>query len=171
MKTENPVSDFNGTKIATIYFDGRIEVVREIYFECSSCGLCCKTNRIPVRERDIQRIQEHGYEIDQLFEEISPVFIPSKNAEGSFIKAYILRKKPFVHTCIFLDENNMCEIHEYKPLACRIYPFALRKEGENSVAVIVHPNSICPSIEFDVTKERSNTYEAAEYLYSVIDLE
>ncbi len=157
--------DNAGLEIARIFLDtNEIEVIRHIHFECTNCGLCCKANRIPLREEDIERLQEQGYELDQLFEEISPVLISSQNIDGNFIKAYILRKKPFSNECIFLDENNMCKVHEFKPLACRIYPFAIRKETDSTVLVIIHPHSVCPAIEVDVGKDRSNTLQIAQEL-------
>jgi len=171
MKDNEYDQENSGTKVARIYLNGKVEVLRNIHFSCSSCGLCCRLNRIPVREEDILRFQEHGFELDQLLNDLSPVLIPSKNVEGNFIKAYILRKKPFVNECIFLDDNNHCRVHEFKPLACRLYPFALRREDDETVIMQIHSKSVCPSVKLDVSEEESNTLELAKQMYELFDLE
>ncbi len=160
----------SGTIIAKIKDDNKIEVVRDIFFECNNCALCCKINEIPVIEKDITRILDHGYELDQFLKELSPVLIRSHQKKDSFIKAYFLKKKPFVKECVFLDEDEKCKIHKYKPLSCSIYPFAVRKDDE-SLLVIVHPKSVCASIDTDVNKEKSNTKKTVENLLSFEFLE
>ncbi|MHA1685376.1 MAG: YkgJ family cysteine cluster protein [Candidatus Heimdallarchaeaceae archaeon] len=156
--------------IASVDEKGQITVLRHIYFQCTGCAECCIANRIPVTEKDLLRMQENGIEFDQALEEMSPVLIPSNNVEDSFVKAYILRKKPFVNECVFLDEEKKCKIHEFKPLACRIYPFAVRiRKGK--IVVLVHPHSVCKFIHLDVPEEESNTLEIVEYLLSLKDLE
>ena len=164
------MDDHSDTIIAKIKDNNKIEVVRDIFFECNNCALCCKINEIPVIEKDITRILDHGFELDQFLKELSPVLIRSHQKKDSFIKAYILKKKPFVKECVFLDENEKCKIHKYKPLSCCIYPFAVRK-GDEGLLVIVHPKSVCASIDMDVNKKKSNTKKIVEFLLSLEFLE
>ncbi|MCK4845356.1 MAG: YkgJ family cysteine cluster protein [Candidatus Heimdallarchaeota archaeon] len=164
------MDEHSDTIIAKIKDNNKIEVVRDIFFECNNCALCCKVSEIPVIEKDITRILDHGYELDQFLKELSPVLIRSHQKKDSFIKAYILKKKPFVKECVFLDENERCKIHKYKPLSCSIYPFAVRK-GDEGLLVIVHPKSVCASIDMDVNKKKSNTKKIVELLLSLEFLE
>ena len=160
--------DISGTIIATVNEHGEIDVVRHIYFKCTSCTECCKLNNIPVTEPDIRLMQDNGIEIDQMLEELSPVLIANRNLEkNGFIKAYILRKKPFVNECVFLDEEGLCKVHKFKPLTCQLYPFSVKK-NENKLYVIVHPKNICEFIELDVEESRSNTIEITEELLATL---
>lgn len=156
--------------IASVDEKGQITVLRHIYFQCTGCAECCIANRIPVTEKDLLRMQENGIEFDQALEEMSPVLIPSNNVEDSFVKAYILRKKPFVNECVFLNEEKKCKIHEFKPLACCTYPFAVRIR-ENKIIILIHPRSVCKFIQFDVSEEKSNTIDIVRYLLSLKNLE
>ena len=159
--------DLSGTVLATIDESGKIEVVRHFFFECICCTDCCSLNNVPLTERDIDRLMDNGIELDQAFEEMSPVLIASKDLEKGFIKAYIMRKKPFVNECVFLEEKGLCRIHQFKPIACRLYPFSIRKTDEGYEA-IVHPKNVCNFIELDVKEERSNTIEIVEKLMNTL---
>lgn len=160
----------NEIHIASIDRKGQITILRNIFFKCTGCAECCVRNQIPVTEKDLLRMQENGIELDQALDNFSPVLIPSKNIKDSFVKAYILRKKPFVNECVFLDENRRCGIHDFKPLACRTYPFALRLRDDRTI-VMIHPNTVCKHIELDVPPEKANTLEIVEYLLTLQDLE
>ncbi|MCG3216225.1 MAG: YkgJ family cysteine cluster protein [Candidatus Heimdallarchaeota archaeon] len=161
--------DISSTPIAKISADGSIEVLEHIRFVCTSCAECCKLNNIPITEEDIEKIVERGIEVDQFIEELSPVLIASKSLENGLIKAYFLRKKPFVNECVFVDELNLCKIHEFKPSACQLYPFSIRKEDEGYVA-IVHPDCVCDCIELGISEEKSQTVEIVENLLSTLTI-
>ena len=96
---------------------------------------------------------DNEIEVDQSLESLSPVLIPSSNVKGGFIKAYILKK-----------------IHSFKPLACQLYPFAVRKSEEGFIALI-HPDTVCKFIETDVKEDDSNTVEIVKGLISLLSLE
>ena len=160
--------DISGTTIATIDEFGEITVVRNIYFECACCTKCCKLNNIPVTEHDIELMQENGLEIDQILEDISPVLIANKNLDhDGLVKAYILRQKPFVRECVFLEENGFCKIHDFKPLTCQLYPFSIKK-NENKLIAIVHPKNVCEYIEMDVHETKTNTIEIVDNLLTYL---
>ena len=128
---------------------------RKVWFQCNSTTACCRYHEIPITERDIQRILDNGYDLFQFIVEPSPILIKSKMKEGAYTKAYVLKKKPFTTECVFL-ENGKCKIHEFKPTACRLYPFTLRPVEGNSdlISVVVHPDSVCASVH---TEERDST--------------
>jgi len=156
--------------IAKVNEAGDITILNNIYFKCTGCAECCRLNNIPVTEKDVQRMMDNGLEVDQFLESLSPVLIPSTNVKGGFVKAYILRKKPFVKECAFLENNLLCKIHSFKPLACQLYPFAVRKSDEGFIAII-HPDTVCKFIDVDVEEEVSNTTEIVQKLISLLSLE
>jgi Fe-S-cluster containining protein len=162
--------DYSGLPIAKVNEAGDITILKHIHFRCTGCADCCRLNNIPVTEKDVQRSLDNGIEVDQSLESLSPVLISSTNVKGGFIKAYILRKKPFVKECAFLDENALCKIHSFKPLACQLYPFAVRKSDEGFIAII-HPDTVCTFIEIDVKEEESNTIEIVQDLIFLLSLE
>ena len=160
--------DISGTIIASVNEFEEINVVKHIFFECTCCTKCCQLNNIPVTEPDIRLMQDNGIEIDQMIETMSPVLIANKNLErNGLIKAYILRQKPFVRECAFLEENRLCKVHDFKPLTCQLYPFSV-KRNEDKLYVIVHPKNICEHIEIEVEESKSNTSEIAENLLSFL---
>lgn len=159
--------DISNTPIANIDSEGNIDVLLNIYFECTFCTKCCKLNNIPATEKDILKMMDYGIEVDQAVEELSPILIPSKNIANGLIKAYVLRKKPFVKECAFLDEKGKCKIHEFKPLACQLYPFSIRRR-EEGYQIIIHPNCVCEYIEINVEKDKSNTLQITEELISIL---
>lgn len=123
-----------------------IEEANLIRFNCDSRAVCCSKLKIPVTEFDIQRIQDEGYEIDQIISSLSPVFLPAKTFGIKKEKVYTLKRKPFDGTCTFL-ENNLCSIHEFKPFACQIYPFSLEIVDSEEIKILLHAEEICKSIE------------------------
>lgn len=162
--------DYSDIPFAAVSKEGKIKILRHIYFECTGCAACCRVNNIPVTEKDIQRMLDNGIEVDQAIESFSPVLIPSKNVEGNFIKAYFLRKKPFVEDCAFLDEEERCRVHNFKPNACRLYPFSVKRTKDGFLAT-VHPDTVCRFIEMDVEKERSNTEAITNKLIELLLVE
>ncbi len=155
--------DMNNVPIASIDENGKVTILRHIYFKCTLCSDCCRLNNIPATDRDMVRILDAGIAVGQAVEEMSPVLIASKDLEKGLVKAYILRKKPFVNECAFLEESGLCKIHLFKPIACDLYPFSVRK-NDNCLLATVHPKNVCRFIELDVEKNRSNTLEIVEDL-------
>ena len=159
---------------------GEKKVIQEISFKCHSTTACCRLHTIPLTEEDVLRIEQHGYELFQFLEETSPIIVKSKIRKGNYTKAYILKKKPFTNECVFLEDNK-CKIHDFKPIACRLYPFSIRKSevNENIVKVIVHPESVCTSVKKCTPLEYSKQYDEKEdevmgsqqileYIYEII---
>ena len=139
-----------------------------INFSCESRIECCSTLKIPVNSIDIERIESQGYELDQIIESMSPIFFPSKTKSGRTEKTYILKRKPFTGDCTFL-ENDKCKIHNFKPFACRIYPFELTIESEENITVLTHANKLCKSIK----NAENNNYnmKLLNYIKNLINAE
>lgn len=96
---------------------------------CSLCdGRCCDSFVITINAFDAARIEkETGIKAEE-FAELRRLDILSYEDEmvveamdGKYIEHYLLALKS--HPCYFLD-NGKCKIHQVRPFACRIYPFA-----------------------------------------------
>jgi len=137
-----------------------------IYFTCKSRVDCCSTMQIPASEYDIERIMDHGYELDQIIRDASPIFLNPNSQFGPRHKAYILKTKPFDGTCTFL-EDNLCAIHQFKPFACKIYPFALEFADDKHLTMVIHQDQLCESITA-VKPAESNNRELLDNMMTTI---
>ncbi|WP_461866473.1 YkgJ family cysteine cluster protein [Thermococcus sp.] len=109
-------------------------------FKCiENCGKCCMELDIPLRDEDIARIEELGYNAWE-FVDYEKMFY-----RGDKFLGYALKKRPFDNACIFLDENKKCKIYPYRPRACRLYPFILIKHGP-TLEVYIREDDFCPGI-------------------------
>ncbi len=95
------------------------KLIKEIGFECLSCGKCCYTtthpttglkNVIPILNREVETIRRHG-------KMYGVVPYHKINGIGGYIKTVKDNK------CIYLDRDKRCKINDYKPLVCMIHPF------------------------------------------------
>lgn len=113
-------------------------------WDCHNCGGCCRQHQIEITDVERQRI------IDQKWTAADGV--PEGKAivrmGGWFGTArYRLGHQPD-GACVFLNEKGLCRIHAKfgeagKPLACRMYPYAIHPAGK-SVAVSLRFS--CPSV-------------------------
>jgi lysine-N-methylase len=100
-------------------------------WDCHVCGNCCKEYRVAVSDEERQRIEAQGWAEDPalrgepLFETHGPPWA----------------RQHFLHhraddSCVFLNEQGRCRIHERfgyaaKPLPCRLFPFILVPAGDH----------------------------------------
>lgn len=95
--------------------------VNEMDFLCQNCGNCCKLIT-EINHHDILRIKNRSNLNLNDF-----VFVDKNKSGNGF--SYFLKKKENSNECIFLNSENKCNIHEYKPLVCRVWPFNLNKHN------------------------------------------
>ncbi len=146
MAIELPVIQ-QGLEVGTIQLDiNTIEIKNNIYFNCDNLIECCSKLIIPVTQYDIERIEINGYEDYQIVDNFSPVILKSKTLTANSEKIYPIKRMPYTNTCTFL-EDNLCSIHDFKPFACRIYPFALEVIDNNTVKVLIHTDKLCDAIK------------------------
>mgnify|MGYP001566369284 CR=1 FL=1 len=115
----------------------------ETNFSCETCGNCCRTKLINISHKDIKNILKNRPDLKpDDFLKIMPInkaFLPDKYEKEFFISAgnkrhwLVLEKKENSNDCIFLTDNNYCSIHEFKPLACKVWPFSLRQTDNKIV--------------------------------------
>lgn len=88
-----------------------IEIL-ERYTCPSSCNaFCCRQYDIPVSEADIETISRKGYKARKIMQNL--VTVPQHSDKK-------MPSKP----CSFL-KSGRCEIHRFKPLSCKLFPFIL----------------------------------------------
>lgn len=138
-----------------------------VQFSCNFSTDCCTNLNIPITDMDIERIEQHGYKLDQIIEEAVPQirFAEDETAE----KNYWIKRKPFTGTCTFL-ENDKCSIHEFKPFSCRIFPFQLRGGKDGVYTVAIHGSNLCQSVT-TVSADQAQNYELLEDLLNEVQLE
>ena len=109
-------------------------------FKCiENCAECCFRLEIPLRDEDIERLEELGYNAWE-FVDYEKMFY-----RGDKFLAYALKKRPFDGGCIFLGEDGKCKVYPYRPLACRLYPFVLVRRG-HVLEVYVREDGFCRGI-------------------------
>ncbi len=114
-------------------------------WDCHNCGGCCRQHQIEITEVERQRIIAQNW---TEAEGVPPGTALVRMAGGWFGPArYRLGHQPD-GACVFLNEKGLCRIHAKfgemeKPLACRVYPYALHPAGK-SVAVSLRFS--CPSV-------------------------
>ncbi len=117
-------------------------------FVCSNTGQCCSVLQIPISDKDILKIEAQDYTLDQIVGIQSPVLKLPKYEISGIEKYYWLKKKAFSKTCRFLSDDNRCEIYEFRPLGCRIFPFSIKHLTSERVQIRIHPTNICKSVKY-----------------------
>ena len=92
--------------------------IQKLAQECRKCGHCCLHDSGIFLEDDIERISKFmGVPI----EEFKARFLEEKEIYNKRVwKAKLKRQgKPF-GPCLFLNDDNKCDIHEVKPKHCKV---------------------------------------------------
>jgi len=114
-------------------------------WSCHNCGGCCKQHAIEITQAEFERIAQQGWRGQPGFEVGQPIFV--WHAGPVWNRRYRLANRDD-GACVFLDEQGLCRIHSKfgeaaKPLACRVYPYALHPAGKS---VSVSLRFSCPSV-------------------------
>lgn len=117
-----------------------------VTFTCQSSVECCSKLSVPITDFDIKRIEDQGFAIGQIVEELTPLLDLPQSDAGNIEKYYWIKRKPFTNTCTFLKDNR-CSIYEFRPYACRIFPFSLRAISPDKIMVLTHPSKLCSNID------------------------
>jgi lysine-N-methylase len=114
-------------------------------WSCHNCGGCCKQHLIEITDEERTRILSQNWTAADGVPAHRPVV--EWFAGPFWRKRYRLAHQPD-GACVFLDDRGLCRIHAKfgeaaKPLACRVYPYALHPHGK---AVTVSLRYSCPSV-------------------------
>jgi len=113
------------------------EVFEEM--DCLECANCCKSIPPILSNRDVKRISKHvGMTKSQFAEKY---LITDEDGD------VVMNTSP----CPFLQEDNKCEIYDFRPTACRQYPHS--GEGQFFQNLSLHKRNVkyCPAL-FEITK-------------------
>lgn len=119
-------------------------------WSCHNCSGCCRQHLIEISEEERQRILDQKWTAKDGVPEGKAV-VP--HGSGLFKKSWRLAHGSD-GGCVFLNDDGLCRIHAKfgeaaKPLACRIYPYALHPAGKK---VTVSLRFSCPSVVANVGK-------------------
>lgn len=107
---------------------------------CHNCGGCCREHLIAVTPEEQSRIQAQGWSEADGIPTGRPLFV----AHGSGFRI----NHQSDGACVFLDPQGLCRIHSRfgeaaKPLACRLYPYAIHPSGH---LITTSLRFSCPSV-------------------------
>ena len=119
-------------------------------WSCHNCSGCCRQHLIEITEEERQRILDQKWTVKDGVPD-GPVVVPHG---GSLFKKSWRLAHGSDGGCVFLNDDGLCRIHAKfgeaaKPLACRIYPYALHPAGKK---VTVSLRFSCPSVVANLGK-------------------
>jgi len=112
---------------------------KHLRFRCQRCAtFCCKLGGPKLTQRDIERIKQAGYPLEDFLEPLS-----DRESESSVVMRGSLRNRED-GSCVFLkfDEKrgiHECSIYDVRPALCRLYPFDFEKVGPYSFVLKLIP--------------------------------
>jgi uncharacterized protein len=118
--------------VDNLFHEAHYEVFEEI--DCLKCANCCKTTSPIFRDVDINRLSKRLKTNPSQF---IANYLHMDN-EGD----YVLNSSP----CVFLQEDNKCEVYEDRPLACREYPHTNRKKMKQILTLTLKNTEVCPAV-------------------------
>jgi Fe-S-cluster containining protein len=91
---------------------------------CSHCGVCCENTEMLLSDADIEHLERKGHDEQNFTRYDRHGYARLKNRDG---------------LCVFYDvEKRQCQVYEYRPQGCRIYP-VLYSEQEGIIV-----DDLCP---------------------------
>jgi uncharacterized protein len=104
-------------------------IIKEVGFECDLCAKCCTkefNDHVFLLDEEVPRVSKLAPDILKP----APYFEFCDNNGTFYVSGYALRTKED-GPCMFL-ENGRCQIYEDRPLICRLYPYMLHREADDS---------------------------------------
>jgi len=105
------------------------KIIKEVGFECDMCAKCCThefNDHIFLLDQEVHRIRKIAS--DTL--KPAPYFEFCDNNGTFYVSGYALRTKED-GSCMFL-EGGRCSIYEDRPMICKLYPYMLHREADDS---------------------------------------
>ena len=108
--------------------------LNSIGFKCIRCGECCRSfsgdNRVIVFPGEVENIiKNNKLNWNDVCKPSNPLFIDDTGMLNAF-EWELNRNKS--GDCVFLSDNNTCNIYDQRPWICRTYPFYLEFEDGDS---------------------------------------
>lgn len=123
----------------------RMELPTIQNWSCHNCAGCCRQHLIEISEQERKELDRQKWGESGEIPGGKPVYV--WHSGPVWKKRYRLAHQPD-GACIFLNEKGLCRIHAKfgeggKPLACRVYPYALHPAHSG---VTVSLRFSCPSV-------------------------
>jgi len=109
----------------------------DLKYRCMKCGTCCHEvpgnieyptyKRIPLYPDEAEILIKIAKERAVPFKVIEDLVFPDKKNNKIIVVTYRIRLDNEHKRCPFYSESTGCTVHEYKPLACKAYPLALKQ--------------------------------------------
>ena len=112
------------------------------FFECSSCGNCCKSISPGISRIDVDHIAK------QL--RIRPSEVVTRYMIMDEDGDYVFNVQP----CPFINSENHCSIYSCRPKACKEYPHTDRQKFHQILDLSYHNAGVCPVV-FAILKKIS----------------
>ena len=131
------IKSSNGTEVDALVKEINAEVEPRI--DCTSCGACCKTLMINVKQEEAHRLSEHQNQ--------TPADFKEKYIEESLMGNLIINRMP----CHFL-EGSKCSVYAHRFTECREFPHLHRENFKDRLFGTLIHYAMCPII-FNVIEE------------------
>ncbi len=124
---------------------------RQLRFNCTACGHCCRHFRVPVTDADVRRLTSdvsHGGLVEERLEWLSPQEVDMSGEPETFVELSVGRRLLVLRqvnaACVFL-EGNTCSTYASRPRSCRLYPWDvdLGRRGGVRRLRLLHEYSAC----------------------------
>lgn len=106
-----------------------VGIIQDLGFRCELCARCCTkefNDHVFLLDADLAVIRQ--MDPDSI---IPAPYYEFCDQKGRFyVSGYALKTKPD-GSCIFL-ENKRCKIYDSRPSICRVYPYMLHREADDS---------------------------------------
>jgi Fe-S-cluster containining protein len=112
---------------------------KHLRFRCQRhATFCCKLGGPKLTERDIERIKQAGYPLEDFLEPLS-----NKEFKGLLVRCSSLKNRED-GSCVFLTFDaekgvHECSIYDVRPALCRLYPFDFEKVSPYSFVLKLIP--------------------------------
>jgi len=118
---------------------------------CSHCGVCCTETEMLLSKKDIKRLEDKGYRLNQFVRFDKQGYATLKNRDGY---------------CVFYDHRKRrCSEYASRPSGCRVYPVIF---DEDKGVVL---DTICESRNTISDQEKSLKGKRVIRLLEVMDSE
>jgi Fe-S-cluster containining protein len=130
-----------------------------VLFNCKRSGKCCTHPNIVVTltHEDIWVLYQRAQDIEELKKVLQFLITESNHSEEQMVLSgikttsgignFILRKNNDKKCVFYENETSSCQIHTFRPAACRNFPFSFAQDNEKTlVSWVKGAQSFCPGI-------------------------
>lgn len=124
---------------------------RFITIQCKKCGICCSEPVVPVTDIDVKRLCSalsltpeqivRFYSVSEMdYDPKAPLWINfyyGKRAMG-------LKRRS--SRCMFLNNNNLCSVYNFRPMTCRTFPYMVHFNNDKTVEIELNKIVKCKSV-------------------------